>query len=83
MKGLIRGVIAVCVCVTMVGGGGTAWAQGDEAEAPREQVIDLVELELVANRRAAKTMRMSVEKRVGFERLTRLKKSALPKLQEM
>jgi predicted NUDIX family NTP pyrophosphohydrolase len=83
MKGLIRGAIAGGVCVAMVGFGGTAWAQVDEGEALPEQEITLGELEIGAERRAAKMMRMSAEERASFERLTRLKKSALPKLREM
>ena len=83
MKSMMRSVIACGVCVAMVGAGGTAWAQTDTSEALPEQEITLGELESGAERRAAKRMRMSVEKRASFERLTRLKKSALPKLQEM
>ena len=83
MKTMMKGVIAGGVCVAMMGLGGTAWAQTDTSEPLPEQEITLGELEIGAERRAAKMMRMSAEKKASFERLTRLKKSALPKLQEM
>ncbi len=85
MKSVMRRVVAGGMCVVMIGSTGTSWAQGDEAseDAPRTQFIELGELELDGDRGKARMMRTRTDRRASFGRLSRLKKSALPKLREM
>ncbi len=85
MKGLMRKVVAGGMCAVMIGSAGTAWAQEDEGseDEPRTQFIVIEDLELDGTRGKARMMRMKGEKLADFGRLSRLKKSALPKLREM
>ena len=75
-------MMAIGLVVSMCAVPSGAWAQQDEGEAPVQEIV-LEELEVDGRVRGSAMMRQKASESAKFERLTRLKKSALPALRGM